>query len=152
VKVSGGGSAQFKVNGGDNSVQEYGTEAGEGELREAAEVTHAYLVARYAGEWRRACSLLSAKIAEQLERLVEESAKRRGKGCAAALAAVAGSLPAGVRRQQAGVDAASLRRQGEQGFLIYTGPPGKSVYSMPLRREDGEWKVGGLGGNVLPGT
>jgi hypothetical protein len=48
------------------------------------------------------------------------------------------------------VDAVSLRREGDQGFLLYHGPEydtGGSygpadLYAMNLRFEDGGWKMG----------
>lgn len=149
LKVSGGGSKQFIVKGGDNSVQEYGEEKGETELREAAEATHNFFVARAEGRWADACSYLSKTEIEQLEKLATKAGK---KGCAPFLSGFTSSLPASVWRQVTTVDAGSLRQEGEQAFLIYYGAPEKTVYVMPMKFEGGEWKVSGLSGSALPGA
>jgi hypothetical protein len=149
LKVSGGGSGQFVVKGGDNSVQEYGEEKDESELQEAAEATHGFFVARAEGRWADACSYLSKAMLEQLEQL---AAKSERNGCAPFLSAFTTKLPPAVWREITTVDAGSLRQEGEQGFLIYYGAPDKTVYSMPMKFEDGEWKVGALSGSALPGA
>lgn len=149
LKVSGGGSQQFIVKGGDNSVQEYGDEVGEPELREAAETVHGFFVARAEGSWADACSHLSSALMEQLEQL---AAKSERPNCASFLASFTTRLPPSAWREITTVDAGSLRQEGEQAFLIYYGAPDKTVYSMPMKFEDGEWKVGALSGSALPGT
>jgi hypothetical protein len=45
----------------------------------------------------------------------------------------------------------AVRHRGEQAFLIYVAPPGRTVYAMPLKLEDGEWKLGAIAAE-LPGT
>lgn len=149
LKVSGGGSNQFMVKGGDNSVQEYGEEKDESELQEAAEATHGFFVARAEGRWADACAYLSKSLLQQLEQLAEKSER---SGCAPFLSSFTTKLPASVWREITTVDAGSLRQEGEQAFLIYYGAPEKTVYSMPMRFEDGEWKVGALSGSALPGA
>ncbi len=141
LKVSGGGSAQFHVNGADNSIQEYGEEASRGELRRAARVVHDYLAALATEDWKSACSYLSRKELDSLERVVATSLKI--KGCRPALAKLIGSVTAAEGREATVVDAASLRREGDQGFLIYRGAQGRP-YFVSLRREGGEWALAGL--------
>jgi hypothetical protein len=148
LKVSGGGSGQFRTKGGDNSIQEFGGESGESELREAAEVVHGFYVARAAGEWDKACSYLAKSNIEQLEKLADQAAKSKGADCATILKAFTQPLPASVEREVTTVDAGSLRREGEQGFLIYYGA-GNVKYAMPLKEEGGAWKVTALSGTTL---
>jgi hypothetical protein len=152
LEVSGGGSAQFHVKGGDNSVQDYGEEAPETELRQAAEATHSLLVANVRGEWSRACGLLAASEQQSLESAAAQSPQLRGKGCAAALGAFSRPLTGSLARETTQVDAASLRRDGEQAFLIYVGAPARTVYAMPLRLEGGGWKPTAIAGVALPGA
>jgi hypothetical protein len=152
LEVSGGGSGQFRVKGGDNSVQEYGAEADATELRQAAATVHSFFVAQVRLEWARACSVLAAGEREDLERLAASSPRSRGKGCAGALAVTTKAVSPSLARQLTTLDAASLRQEGDQAFLIYTAPPGRTVYAMPLRREDGAWRLGALSGAELPGT
>lgn len=149
LKVSGGGSGQFRSKGGDNSIQEFGSEAGESELQQAAEAVHGFYVARAEERWATACSYLTKSMAQQLEQLASRSPQFKGKGCAAILHAFTRPLPASVERETTVVDAGSLRQKGDQSFLIYYGP-GKTVYAMPMNQEDGKWKVGALSGDQLP--
>ena len=148
LKVSGGGSAQFRTKGGDNSIQEFGDESDESELQEAAEVVHGFYVSRAAEEWDKACSYLAKSNIEQLEQLANQSPKSKGADCATVLKAFTRPLPASVEREITTVDAGSLRREGEQGFLIYYGA-GHVKYAMPLRDEGGAWKVAALSGTTL---
>jgi predicted small secreted protein len=148
LKVSGGGSGQFRTKGGDNSIQEFGDESDESELQEAAEVVHGFYVSRAAEEWDKACSYLAKPNVEQLEKLANQSAQSEGADCATVLKAFTQPLPAAVEREITTVDAGSLRHEGEQGFLIYFGP-GHVKYAMPLRDEGGSWKVAALSGTTL---
>lgn len=141
LKVSGGGSDQFRSKGGDNSIQEFGEESGESELEEAAAALHGFYVARAGEDWGRACSFLSSSMVGQLEQLATQSPQLKGKDCAALLHAFTRPLPASVRRETTVVDAGSLRTEGERSFLIYRGEGG-TVYAMPMKDESGEWKVG----------
>jgi hypothetical protein len=149
LKVSGGGSAQFRTKGGDNSIQEFGEESGESELQEAAEAVHDFYVKRAEGDWSGACSYLSKAMLEQLEQLAASSTELEDKRCPSFLAAFTSPLSAAEWREVTTVDAGSLRDEGEQAFLIYYGAPGKTVYAMPLKVEDGEFKVGALSGDAL---
>jgi hypothetical protein len=149
LQVSGGGSAQFRTKGGDNSVEEFGEEGDGSELQEAAEVVHSFYVARVAGEWARACSYMAASQVEQLEQLAAQSPQLKGKGCPPILDALTRPLSDSLKVEITTVDAGSLRRDGEQGFLIYRGAR-DTVYSMPLEEEDGEWKVSALAASAQP--
>jgi len=147
LEVSGGGSAQFRVKGGDNSIQDFGEESNESELEEAAAALHDFYVARARGEWWRACSKLAGAVIEQLEQLASQ-AKSGGKGCAAMLAALTPPLPPSVAREATIVDAGSLRTEGERGFLLYRGAE-ETVYAINMALEDDSWKVGALAGVPL---
>lgn len=148
LKVSGGGSAQFRTKGGDNSIQEFGDESAESELQEAAEVVHSFYVSRAEEQWSTACSYLSKSNIEQLVQLASQSPQSKGADCATVLKAFTRPLPASVDREITTVDAGSLRREGEQGFLVYYGA-GHVKYAMPLRDEGGTWKVTALSGTTL---
>lgn len=148
LEVSGGGSAQFQVKGGDNSIQEYGEEGEESELQEVAEIVHGFYVARAEEKWATACSYLASSNIEQLKQLVSQSPEFKNAGCEQALAAFTRSVPASVDREITTIDAGSFRHEGEQGFLIYYGA-GHIVYAMPLRNEGGAWKVAALSGSAL---
>jgi len=148
LKVSGGGSAQVRTKGGDNSIQNYGEESGESELREAAEAVHGFYVARANEEWTKACSYLTKTTVEQFEELASRSPQLKGKGCAPVLQAFTRPLPPSVERETTLVDAISLRQDSEHAFLVYRGAEGKP-YAMPMQQEGGAWKVGSLAGTPL---
>jgi hypothetical protein len=148
LEVSGGGSEQFRVKGGDNSIQEYGEEGDESELQEVAEVVHSFYVARAEEKWDTACSYLAKSNIEQLKQLGTQSPEFRDASCGTMLKAFTRPLPAALQREITTVDAGSFRHEGEQGFLIYYGAE-QTVYAMPLKDEDGSWKVAALSGSAL---
>jgi hypothetical protein len=147
LNVSGGGSAQFRTKGGDNSIQEFGEES-ESELQEVAEVVHGFYTARAEENWNAACSYLAKSNVEQLVKLVSQAPELKGAGCDEALRAFTRPLPPALEREITTIDAGSFRREGEQGFLIYYGPD-RTVYSMPMREEEGAWKVAALSGSAI---
>ncbi len=149
LKVSGGGSGQFRVKGGDNSIQEFGEESTESELDEAAVALHALFAARAEEDWRAACARLSKTVRGQLRLLGENSKSNSGpKLCPARIAAITPPFPISVQRESTIVDAGSLRVEGDRGFLIYRGAEG-TVYAINMADEDGSWKVGALAGIPL---
>ncbi|HEX5376515.1 MAG TPA: hypothetical protein VFW48_10205 [Solirubrobacterales bacterium] len=143
LKVSGGGSGQYRVEGGDNSIQNFGEEGEEGELEEAATALHDYLVARADEDWAAACTTLARTVTDQLDVLASKSDQLEGKDCAAILGVLTPPLPAAVRRESTIVDAGSLRLEDERAFLIYRGAK-NAGYAVLMEQEDGAWKVGAL--------
>lgn len=140
LRVSGGGSASFREPGGDNSIQDFGDESEESELEEAARVVHDFLVARAGEDWETACSYFSASMVKQLEHLASQSEQLKDEGCGAIFNALTTPVPPSARRAMTEVDAVSLRRDGERGFLLFHGPAGVD-YFMPMVQEGGSWKV-----------
>lgn len=148
LKVSGGGSEQFRVEGGDNSIQEYGEESDESELQEVAEIVHGFYVARAEERWDAACSYLAKSNVEQLRQLASQSPEFKNAGCGEMLKAFTRPLPVALQREITTVDAGSFRHDSEQGFLVYYGADHTS-YAMPLYDEDGTWKVAALSAAAL---
>jgi hypothetical protein len=148
LEVSGGGSAQFRAKGADNSIANYGSEAPQGELREAAEAVHGYFAGLATENWAGACTRLSRKVAASTKRLAASLPGFKG-GCPAALAALYEGASSAEGREATTVDAVSLRQQGGRGFLIYRGSKGKPYFAS-VAREGGNWVVSGLGPSPLP--
>ncbi len=148
LRVSGGGSEPFREPGGDNSIQDFGEEGDEAELEEAATVVHNFLIARAGEDWGTACSLFSASMIKQLEQLASQSEQLKDRGCVAILGALTTPIPASARKAMTEMDAASLRRDGERGFLLFHGPAGVD-YFMPMVQESG-WKVTALAPSPFP--
>jgi hypothetical protein len=148
LKVSGGGAGQFRVKGGDNSIQDFGEESSASALEEASASLHDFYVARSEEDWPAACSHLAKTVAQQLEQLASRSGKLADKGCAAILSALTPPLPPAVRRELTVVDAGSLRTEGGRAFLIYRGAEG-TVYAISMAQEGGAWKVGSIAATPL---
>jgi hypothetical protein len=143
--TTGGGAAQFRVKGGDNSVQEYGTEAPESELRQAAAALHGFLDALARRNWAAACTYLSAGTRQS-------SAQAAGggvQGCATGLAVITGRIGTATLREAAVADVGSLRVQGDTGFLLYRGVPKGTIYAISVTREGARWKVASVSGLPL---
>lgn len=148
LEISARGSGPYKTPGGDNSLQNYGREADEDELTQAATTAHDYLAARIEKDWAKACEQLTEEHVEEMENAATSSKKIPGKTCADAVGTLAESLEAfdpisdEEAFQRSSVDADSLRVSGKEAFLIYQG--GSEVYYLPMKEEGGVWKVATL--------
>lgn len=145
---SGGGSKQFVVKGGDNSVQEFGEEGSESELQKAATSLHGFLDARAEGDFKAACSYLGPETAKSLQQFAASSKSLQGAACPQLLAALSKGVPTSTLAEAAQADVGSLRFEGERAFLIYRGA-GKQVYAIAMVKQGGEWKVASLSGTPL---
>jgi predicted lipid-binding transport protein (Tim44 family) len=146
---SGGGSAQYKVKGGDNSVQEYGEEADSSEFVAAATALHNFLDARAEGNWEATCSYVSKTITESLEKLAAQAKQLEDKSCATLLKALTNpAAKASLKAEAEQANVRSLRTEGERAFVIYTGTD-NTILAMPMANEDGNWKVSSLAGTPL---
>jgi hypothetical protein len=141
LHVSAGGSGQFRVAGGDNSIAEFGTEAGKAELTEAARTLHRYLLARATHRWGRACAYLDPKERNQLTQLAPSLPKLAGgSGCSDALAALLSEVSVATAQALTVVDAVSLRGDGVHAFLLYRGAHGSGLF-IAMSRRAGAWRV-----------
>lgn len=145
---SGGGSKQFVVKGGDNSIQEFGEEGSESELQKAATALHGFLDARAEGDFKAACSYLGPEVAKSLQQFAASSKALKGAACPQLLAALSKGVPVSTLAEAAQANVGSLRFEGGQAFLIYRGA-GKEVYAISMLEQGGEWKVAGLSGTPL---
>lgn len=148
-KDSGGGSEQFRVKGGDNSVQEFGEEADSSELDEAATALHNFLDARAVGDWTAACTYLDSGTIESLKQLAAQSDALSGASCGEILGKLTNqaALPE-LRKEAERADVGSLRIEDGRAFIIYRGLE-DAIVGIPMANEDGSWKVAGLGGTPL---
>ena len=138
--------------GGDNSVQTYGAESSDGEREQAAIAVQGFLDARAAGEWGKACSYLTAPTLTSIEQLAKRSQSQGSEvsGCAGVMQALNERIPEEIRRQSARIERVlSFRIEGDQGFLLFIGPPTATLFSVPMNLEGGIWKVGSLTPNPL---
>jgi hypothetical protein len=144
---SGGGSQQFRVKGGDNSVQEFGAEAGGSELEEAAAALHGFLDARAAKEWVKACTYLAVSVTGSLQKLAGGSKRLTDRSCGVVLKALSG-IPQSTLEELAEADVGAMRVEGDRSFLLYHGAQ-DTDYAIPMTREGNAWKVAALAGTPL---
>jgi hypothetical protein len=146
---SGGGSKQYVVKGGDNSVQEFGKEAPSGEFDAAATALHNFLDARAEGNWAAACNYMSKGAREGFEKLAERAESIEDKSCGGILEKLTNpAAKQALKEEAAKADAGSLRVEGDRSFVIYTAGE-KTILAMPMAHEGGAWKVAGLAGTPL---
>jgi hypothetical protein len=151
---SGGGvdsserSSRFVTPGGDNSIQEFGTEGDAAERAEALKAIKAVTAASRTGDWGPVCAeYLSAKNLEQFEAITEKVPKFKGKSCAEILHGLnPGRDIEDPTAPQGAV--ASIRHDGENAFAIYRGIDGKP-YAYTFVYEDGVMKLTTLAATPL---
>lgn len=145
---SGGGSGRLRIPGGDNSVQEYGSEVEGTEFEQAAEALHGFHDARAQRAWRAACSYLSDRAVASLEEVAALVERSAGASCADGLELSTKPTALKLLRSEARqINVGSLRAEGERGFLLYRGTEG-AIFAISTEREDGEWKLGSI--SALP--
>jgi hypothetical protein len=145
---SGGGSKQFEVKGGDNSIQGFGSEATGSDFDEAAAALHNFLDARAEKNWAAACSYTSKGMVQSLETLAVRSKQGNDSSCAASQEALFGGIPSSELAKAAEADVESLRTEGDRAFIIYREAEG-AVAAISMTKEGGIWKVAALSGTPL---
>jgi hypothetical protein len=84
------GSASFRTPGGDDSIQNFGSEADSSKVEAATGTLGAHLRARAKDDWAKSWTYPAKAAVQPLERLASSSSQLKGKGCAAILAALKG--------------------------------------------------------------
>jgi len=143
------GSRSFLIPGGDNSVQNFGAEAGGAERGAASATLAAYLRARARDEWARECGSLAKATLAPLEHLASSAPRLKGRDCGQLLKSLEAGVPPSARADTMRGNVASLRIEGDRGFALYHGAAGVD-YFMPMAREGGEWKVASLVPDEFP--
>jgi hypothetical protein len=132
-----------QVKGGDNSIQNYGSEASGSDRLAAARILTSYLSSISAGNAKTACALLATSATEQMQQVGANPAGGSA-GCPALVGRIVSNLPAELKHQLADVRVLSVRVDGEHGFIIFDGV-GPKVANMPLVKESGGWRVAAIG-------
>lgn len=129
------------LEGGKEAVATFGKEASGNERAEASAVLEENLTARQAGDIDGQCATLGKR---GLESVSQESAKSPSK-CVAELKKIAEPLSSTekAREDTLGGEIDAFRVEGNQAYALYHGSNGKD-YAMPMEREGGSWKVGGI--------
>lgn len=146
---SGGGSQQYVQKGGDNSIQEFGEEAGRQEFNDAAVALHNFLDARAEGNWAAACDYMAKSVVESFEQLAAQAKQLKDTSCAGILEKLTNPAAKSAMKQEAEkADVGSLRVEGDRSFVIYKGVEG-TILAMAMANEGGKWKVASLAGTPL---
>ncbi len=141
------GAAPFEVKGGDNSIQEFGSEAAGTEFEAAAAALHGYLDARAAGAWSDTCSHMAAPVAASLAQL-SGGGSGGGTSCPETVASLSAGVPDAALEEAAEAEIGALRVEGDRAFLLFHGAHDADYY-MPMAQEGGEWKVAAIAPSAL---
>ena len=134
-----GRAAPFVAPESDNSVPTFGAEAGASQRSEAEANLRAYLAARAAHNWAKACAYLATSVRQGYEKLASASAKSGAKPTCARLLPVSAPISAGVPADPLTGHLLSLRVHGANAFALFYGP-GRQQYVVPMNREAGGWR------------
>jgi hypothetical protein len=145
-----GAAREFLVPGGDNLVQSFGEEGTAAEREAASKVVHAWMKARVAEDWATDCRYLSRPYVKTLLWDVRGVTNGRVRTCPAALEYF-GDAASGTSGNTLTGPIDSLRVKGPEeteteweAWAQWHGPGGRD-WVLPLRREEGSWKVGNAG-------
>ncbi len=129
------------------SVRSYGAEADGEDETSIATVVKDFYAAKAAGHGAQVCTLLARATREALIETLAQSG--RGKGCGAILAPLLADQAPQYRDRIAGVEVTGARVRDDRGLaLIHIEAIPEEV--IPVRREDGSWKVAALAGSEIP--
>lgn len=140
---------------GDTSIQTYGKPASNAQFLAVANALRAYHLAVAAGDAHAACAWLDSGAKRQLahlQRLGADQGEVASPGerpsCASALDRLLKTQTAADASQARRLRVTDARVKGNDGFAIFR-MPGVRQGGYPVRRENGSWKVAGLGGVPL---
>jgi hypothetical protein len=146
-------SSAFVTPGGDNSIQEFGSEGDSAERAEALKVIEGVYRSLETGDFEPLCDkYLSAKNLEQFELVAQKIPKFKNADCAEILSGLSPPRKGekDPTRPKDGIQ--SIRGDDENSFAIYRGVDGKP-YAWALAIEDDGFKVTALAPTPLnPGA
>jgi hypothetical protein len=138
-----GKHASRAIPGAGTYYAAFGKEASEAEREIVYAILKENFKARAAAEFAKQCKTLSARAIKHAEE--EIAFLGPPEGCAGALKTEAEPLSrsAEARANNLSGPIAALRVKGRSAFALYFAKDGKPN-AMPLRKEDGKWKVDAL--------
>ena len=147
---SGGGGAgnggKPHPDGGEKSIEDFGSEAGGSERSALLDVFHGYLGAIAARDNPAACSHLAAAVRRSLEQFA--AGKQGHESCVTILPRLLAPTAATIARQQAEGRVTKVRVEGDRSFIVFHAP-GAKLYQLTLVREDGRWKAATVTPSIL---
>jgi len=143
AKARPGASTPYE--GGERSVEGFGSEANRTSREAILAAEHAYLTAIAVRDFAKACPRLSASVRRSLERLARPG---QARGCPAVLPLLLSPSAPALARAQAAGRVTRVRVKGEQAFVLLHAP-GARLYVFTMLREAGGWKATALAASVL---
>jgi hypothetical protein len=138
-----GASREFLLPDGDNAVQFFGKEAPPAIREDASHVIHAWMRARVAEDWKADCKHLSVGYTKTLVEDANSVSKGKATNCPQTLAFF-GDEASGTSGNTLTGPIDSLRVRGNRAFAQWHGPH-QIDWVLPMRIEDGVWKVESAG-------
>ena len=138
-----------RSKGGDNSIQDFGSEAAESDRAAAGRALAAYLQALAKGNTEQACGMLSSATQDRIEQTLKQLSAQGAGGeiptsCAQLLALTSHADPTQLRV----TEVLSFRSQDDSGFLIYRAGD-RRIYTVAMQGGAAGWKVAAAGPSPL---
>lgn len=141
-----GENSKPKYEGGEKSIEEFGSEAGGSERASILAVEQSYLGALADEDYGTACSHLADPVQQSLQQLVAKQLK--AKDCSAILPVLLAPTAAATARDQANGKVTKVRVEGDRAFVVFHAP-GAKLYVFTMQREDDAWKATTVAASVL---
>jgi hypothetical protein len=142
---SKGSKSESHFEGGEEDVEEFGTEAEGAAKHTASAAEQRYLSAVAERDYAAACALLSKSLTGSLEAMVKPG---RELACGQILERLLSPTASRVSAQQADGEVFKVRVEGDRAIVVFHAP-GARLWALPLSREGGAWKVTALGASIL---
>jgi hypothetical protein len=137
---------QVQEQGGEKSIEGFGSEAqGSGRTAILA-AEHGYLNAMGVEDSAKACFYLSAAVRSSLTQFA--GAKRSSPSCADLLPTLLTPSAGAIARQQSDGKVTKVRVEDDRAFVVFRAP-GARLYQFTMGREGGAWKVATVAASVL---
>lgn len=139
-------AASSEYQGGERSVQGFGSEASGSEREAALSAFHAFLAAIAARDYGAACAQLAKPAIASLEQLASPQLGEEGCEAIVSKLLAASSAPAAAQQDEGKVT--QVRVEGDQALVLFRAP-GARLYVLSLIREGGDWKSSTLSASIL---
>jgi hypothetical protein len=134
---------------GPNGIVRFGHPAGPVDRAAISAALRGYTLALAADNGAVACSHLASWLRAQATAGVTSGAQGQTKSCAQLLTSMFAHEGSQARAAQRDTVITAVRVDGDRAFAIFR-QPGVPAEFFPMQREGGQWKVGALGGSMLP--
>jgi hypothetical protein len=141
---------QEESESSDQSIQQYGDEAGGSEKSEVVAAMHSFIRAFGAGDYKTVCEEASSALREQTEAYAQAQ-KTAGPSCPELLSKLLRGSEAGKAKRALEAVVTHVRIKEDSAFVLFK-PAGEPVSYFVLVREDGDWKATsfGIGTPLVP--